>query len=492
MVLLHLLHALAPRHGWRLTVAHFNHHLRGRSSDADERLVRRTAKKLDLSFVSGHADVRSFSRTHHISLEMAARKARHDFLARTAERLGIPTVALAHHADDQLELFFLRLFRGSGGEGLSGMKWMAPSPARVRSSALRRLDGNRPSARLKVELQTCLVRPLLDVPKAVLEKFAQENEVPFREDASNDNLDIQRNRIRRELLPLIRRKYQPALDRTVLRSMDIAGAEAEFIGECAAEWLARKRPAFSTDAAKLLARQPARGDARPTSHDISKTLQRTRFADLPVPVQRRCIQLQLLHHGIATDYELMERLRLRPGRPIAVSPQSTIMLSGNGLLRFKTTKLVGSSAFRRTTTKDRLTRAAPEGSPRREAELRTTQGRIVFGGLEIRWKIEAWDGSIPRKVRGGCEFFDADAVGSELILRHWQPGDRFQPIGMSRGVKLQDLFTNQRIPRMQRHQLVVVTTVKGELVWVEELRISERFKLFKRTNRRLQWRWKRL
>jgi tRNA(Ile)-lysidine synthase len=128
MVLLHALQRLLSRHCWRLTVAHFNHQLRGRSSDADEKLVRQTAAALKLPFVAGRADVGGFARKSKLSIEMAARKLRHDFFARTARERKIHIIALAHHADDQVELFFLRLLRGAGGEGLAGMKWRAPSP----------------------------------------------------------------------------------------------------------------------------------------------------------------------------------------------------------------------------------------------------------------------------------------------------------------------------------------------------------------------------
>jgi tRNA(Ile)-lysidine synthase len=164
MVLLHLLHGLAAKQGWQLTVAHFNHQLRGRQSDADERLVRLAAKRLGLRLVRGGADVRQHARTHKLSLEMAGRELRHKFLARTARRLRIPAVALAHQADDQVELFFLRLLRGAGGEGLQGMKGRSRSPA----------DG-------EIEL----VRPLLDLTKADLQAHARREGIPFREDASN-------------------------------------------------------------------------------------------------------------------------------------------------------------------------------------------------------------------------------------------------------------------------------------------------------------------
>jgi tRNA(Ile)-lysidine synthase len=102
IVMLNLLHRLSTTHRWKLTVAHFNHQLRGAASDADEQLARKTARKLRLPFVAGCGDVQEFARKSGLSVEMAARKLRHDFLAATAAKLGIPTVALAHHADDHV------------------------------------------------------------------------------------------------------------------------------------------------------------------------------------------------------------------------------------------------------------------------------------------------------------------------------------------------------------------------------------------------------
>src|SRR6185436_7059327 len=118
-------------------------------------------------------------------------------------------------------------------------------------------------------------------------------------------------------------------------------------------------------------------------------------------------------------------------------------------------------------------------------------GKARFGGIEIRWGIISARDTVKRAptFAAGVEYFDAEKVGSAVLLRHWRPGDRFQPIGLSAPTKVQDLFTNARIPRPARHQLVVATTATGELFWVEGLRIAERFKLDKRTLRRLKWQW---
>ena len=220
MTLLQILHALSTRHCWKLAVAHFNHQLRGRSSDADEKLVRQTAVALKLPLVVDRANVRKFAESSKLSIEMAARKLRHEFFVRAACERNISVVALAHHADDQVELFFLRALRGAGGEGLAGMKWRSPSP---------------------VNGKITLIRPLLGTTKFELRGFARENQIRFREDATNAQLDLPRNRVRHELLPLLRRRYQPALTRTILRVMEIVGAEAEVVGERARLWLKNNR-----------------------------------------------------------------------------------------------------------------------------------------------------------------------------------------------------------------------------------------------------------
>jgi len=420
MVLLQVLDSLSARHQWRLTIAHFNHHLRGEQSDADERFVQDMAGKLGLPFIHGGANAAAFARREKLSVEMAARQLRHGFLASTARRSKIRTVALAHHADDQIELFFLRLLRGSSGEGLAGMKWTGPSATDTRVQ---------------------LIRPLLDQPKAALRTFAEHRGIAFREDVTNAGGDFLRNRIRNKLLPLLAQKYQPALARTVLRTMDVVGAEADFVREAAEALLRRKRPA--------------------------------NFDRLHLAVQRRLIQVQLLKAGIAPDFDLIEQLRRMGERPISLGPELAICRDRAGRIVQRRTTQVGFQ-----TAEVNL-------------ELDGSHGKALFGGVQIEWQIvfssHATTGA--PKFATGVEYFDADKVGSTVQVRHWRPGDRFRPIGLGAQVKLQDFFTNEKIPRLVRHQLVVAATASGEVFWVEGLRIAERFKLDKQTVRRLKWRW---
>jgi tRNA(Ile)-lysidine synthase len=417
MVLLHVLHALAKKHRWKITVAHLNHQLRGRSSDADERLVARAAKAFRVPVVRARVDVRKLARAGKLSIEMAARKARHEFLAQTAARLKISHIAMAHHADDQVELFFLRLFRGAGSEGLAGMKWSGASPANANIQ---------------------LVRPLLEQSKDALRDYATAERIQFREDASNEWLDIQRNLIRRELLPLLRRKYQPVLRRTILRLMEILKAETELLTLVTEEWLAHggKSGCFTG----------------------------TDFRNLPVAMQRRCIQLQLLRQGVPADFALIERLRISPGLPFTIVPQVTVVCAADGKLRFQESPI------------------AKANLEQVEIKLAGETGDILFAGKKISWRVSSRKAFRRPRISAGQESFDADKVGSAIVLRHWRAGDRFQPIGMAKAVKLQDLFVNQKIPRARRHDLIVATTARNEEFWVEELRISEHFNHFSYTH----------
>jgi tRNA(Ile)-lysidine synthase len=420
MVLLEVLVRLAPKYRWKLRIAHFNHRLRGRASDADERLVRLTAKRLRLPFATERSDVRRLARQQNVSVEMAAREARHAFLARAAFKHGIKTIALAHHADDQVELFFLRLLRGAGSRGLAGMNWSGPSHA---------------DKRLK------LVRPLLDCSKADLSAFAREAHVRFREDTSNASLDILRNRIRCELLPMLKRRYTPGLSKVVLRQMMILRDEADLIEELANHWRRAKSPAFAT-----LARA----------------------------WQRRVLQDELMGVGIAPDFELVERLRTTPDRNITFKPGTVLRRDGSG--RVQRTVL----------------QAVAYNDDRRDVIFGGRRGQGTFAGLKWKWEASNGPGLRWPRFAKGCEWFDADKIGVNAVLRHWRTGDRFQPSGFEASAKLQDLFVNQKIPRERRHQLVVAATASGEIWWVEGLRIGEKFKLTPATRRRLKWGWQRV
>lgn len=427
MVLLRLLHALAPEFHWQLSVAHFNHGLRGRASAADQRLVQKIARRLRLPCDVGAANVRQAASAAGVSLEMAARQARHTFLVECARRRRARVVALAHHADDQVELFLMRLLRGAGGAGLAGMKPRSPSP---------------------VDRTIRLVRPLLPLTKADLLACAQAMRWPFREDASNALAEFERNWVRHELLPRMRRR-QPAVDQSILRSMEIVGAEADFVSRAAEACLAGL--AFPADATV-----PA-------------------FAQLHPAVQRRVLQQELRSLGVEPTWTVVESLRERAGQRVNVGPQLGVMRGTDGKVSI---------------LKDVLLEFEPQAQVIC-LNSGVTHGCQQLGKVRVEWRLRrcAQRGvSIRQPAR---EVFDAERVGARMVLRHWRPGDRYQPMGMPQAVKLQDWFTNRKIPAARRRQLVLAESECGEVFWVEGERISEACKVTAATRKVVEIRWKR-
>lgn len=422
MALAHLLASMAPRFGWRVIAAHFNHQLRGAQSDADEALVRQTAANLGIEFLAGRGDVQAVALREKLSTEMAARRLRYAFFSQCAAAHDSRFVTLAHHLDDQVELFFLRLFRGAGAAGLGGMKPSAPLPS---NPAIR------------------AVRPLLGERKAALAAFVRERGIAYSEDATNQSPDILRNRIRHELIPLLLGNYQPGLFEVIPRIMDICGAEAGAIEALACQWM---------------------------EHPGGQS-----FSDLPAALQREGLRAGLIAAGLEPEFERVEWLRHHEERPASVAPGRSVLRDAQGRLRVEDDPGQGAPAWD-------LARA-------QECDL-SRAGGCGFAGLEFQWEIAdiQWGESPPQP---GCEQFDADQVGRRALLRHWRPGDRFQPIGLEAPVKLQDLFVNLKVPREERHRRVVAVAESGGIFWVEGLRIGERFKLDKTTRTRLKWHWRR-
>lgn len=273
-LLLCVLKVLGRTRGWRLEAAHLDHGLRGESAKADARFVSGLAEALGVGFHDTTVKVRAQAKQLAASVEMAGRDARHRFLSRTGRRLGAHHVVLGHHADDQLELFFLRLLRGTGGDGVGGMQEFSPSPVR---------NG------------VPLWRPFLGFGRDQLESAAAGSGIPFREDLSNQDVSIPRNRIRKELIPVLKQLAGNTLGARINRFMSIAREEALVVRARALDWL------------EAGGREP-------------------RFEELPIAIQRWVIRIQAEAAGVRTTFEAVEGLRREAGVRYQVS-------GGKGLVR---------------------------------------------------------------------------------------------------------------------------------------------------------------
>jgi tRNA(Ile)-lysidine synthase len=278
--------------------AHLNHRIRGAEADADEAFCRALCDRLAVDFVATSEDVPAAAARDRVSLEVAARRVRHRFFEQVLGSRGADVVATAHTEDDQAETVLLRIVRGAGNRGLSGIR-----PRRDH-----------------------LVRPLLAVTRQELRDRLAARGQEWREDASNADLANPRNRVRRELLPYLAERFNPAVTHALARLADVAGGEEAWLDEVVAG---------------------ISGDSIDAT-DGQVRLDVTRFADLPGGLARRLARRALETANPARSYAVRDVDRLLAvvrGRPAAAE------ISGLRVERF------GESAV--------LIKKAPTERPRR-------------------------------------------------------------------------------------------------------------------------------
>jgi tRNA(Ile)-lysidine synthase len=202
-VLLDLFSRLKHKYNLRLSVAHFNHQLRGKESEEDEEFVRRLAKSHGCELAIDKADTAAYAKKQKTSIQEAARELRYRFLASLLKENGTCKITTAHNANDNAETLLLNLCRGSGIRGLSGIPLYRP-------------DLN-------------LIRPLLFATRREIEAYAKLNRLGYRTDSSNRKLHYKRNFIRRKILPLLQKSLNPDIIETLNRTSDIFNRVEDFV-----------------------------------------------------------------------------------------------------------------------------------------------------------------------------------------------------------------------------------------------------------------------
>lgn len=412
VALLHLLHHLRPRLSFALTVAHLHHGLRGVAADGDAEFVQLLAWRLGVPCVLERVDIPALARARGVSVEMAGREARYDFFARAAASVGADRVATAHHADDQVETLLLRLLRGTSLQGLGGL-----APCTVRKGLT-------------------LIRPLLDLRHAELVAFLNRHRLRWREDASNNDTSLLRNRVRHELLPFLEERFQSTVRASLLRTAAILRDEQAWLAELVL---------------------PLARSARTPAGDLRVAVVRR----LPVAARRRILIAWLMERGVdpaRVDFHLLERVDAW-----LAQASGTLSLSGHQALQRLKSRLV-------------IVPAAAPSTPARSLTL-TVPGR----SHDAEWgvSVEAKVGRGFRRVHPGrpgpgtfsAEISEAKRAGSELTVRTRRPGDRLAPLGHAGSAKLQDILVDLKVPRAWRDRIPVVEC-RGEIVWVPGYRLA--------------------
>ncbi len=408
MAMLHLLAACRQELAVSLTVAYIDHGLRpDREVEEEKRLVAQQAALLGLATHFGKAAVREHARRHKLSTEDAARRLRYAILQEIAAQEGAAGIAVAHTADDQAEEVVLRLIRGTGRKGLSGML---------------------------LQRDNLIIRPLLLTPKKKLLSYLRDRGIPFAEDSTNTDQKYLRNRIRHHLLPLLETDYNPNIRQVLRNTASILKEEEEYLDALAT--------AFFQDCLV--------NDGRQKTRLTTSLLTRQHPA-----IQRRILEKMLCSLSVDPSFPAIENIRRLARGHVQGSelhlPRGLRVSREEDLLLFDFPR--GRTAWRgSTTTKGN---AADQGTAwcyqiRQAGTLTINEiGRVLT--------LTVTEMPAPATLRTERDdFLDLASVSFPLTCRSLEPGDRFQPLGAPGSKKVADYLRDRKISRKKRRRIPVL------------------------------------
>ncbi len=436
--LLHILWQLRGELDIRLHVAHLNHRLRGTESEADADYVADMAQRLDIPATIESRDVKSYQAQHSSSLEEAAREVRYEFLTQVAGAVGAERVAVGHTVDDHLETILMHLIRGSGTRGLRGLlplnRWQSAGASLT------------------------VIRPLLAFSREETADYCRHHWLNSRLDTSNLSALPMRNRIRHQLLPQLQ-EYNPRIAEALLRTAHIAAEDLAFIdaevSRLRGKVVRRQADTVIFDKKSLLALPSA----------LKRYLLRAAMEELLGNLQ----DIEARHIE-----ELLDTIDKPAGKRISLPDGLTFTVEYDRYI-------LGSDAAT----------LAPFPVLESESGLKIP-GKTSIPGWDIEATVENYSGlEEEREVEDGfTAFFDFALTGDRLTVRRRQPGDRFQPLGMSQPKKLNVFMIDARIPQAWRRRVPVVVS-PAQIIWVIGWRIDERVKVSQDTQKVLRLEFKR-
>ena len=410
LVLLHILITLRDELGIAPHVATFDHGLRGAAGAADVMFVREVGAAWGVPVTAGAADVPALARTWKLGLEAAARRARYTFLAEVAGRAGATRVATGHNRDDQAETLLLHVIRGAGLAGLRGMLPATPWA-----------DLGLPA----MHAPLILVRPLLDVPRTAIERYAAGLGVVPRQDITNLDTTLIRNRLRYQLMPML-----------------------EAINPAVGEALARLASTARDDHDALRATIPP-----PVSADGGVVIAREAFMALHPAQARLLIRLavRMLSPEVALSYE-----RTEAARQFFADASGGSLELGAGLRM----TVSGTDAFIHDPA--RFPAFAPWLPPGTRLSL---SGAGEYALPESGWRLDATPAEGPPGAAEALDVVLALPEGASLTLRTPCPGDQFRPRGMGgRSRKLSDVLNAMRVRPSWRDRVPLIC-VGDSVAW---------------------------
>ena len=399
--------------GFRYGIAHVNFQLRGAESDEDEAFVKALAERHRVPFHTTRLPAKQQAQEKGISTQMAARHLRYAWFEQLAEEYGYAGIATAHHQDDVLETILINLVRGTGLTGLRGI------PIR----------------------QGRIIRPLWFADRETVGDYAREKELVWREDSSNASDKYRRNRLRHQVIPILK-EMNPNLLQTLQTTVARLQSADELVdGEMRRSWeeMAENRPEGVFLSIQQLLNQ------REWAFRLSEWLKPYGFQYVQMDPLAEAVR----GDGFGQKFQSATHQVLRDRDYLVISELQSVTNQHIELIEIPSGEVAVSDHF--------------------------------YLRFEIRESLDGFQ--IPSNHEIAC--LDADRIFWPLTIRHWQTGDRFQPLGMKGKQSVGNFLTNQKVSLTDRRSAWVV--VAGDaIVWLIGYRPDDRFRITDQTRKILK------
>jgi len=409
-----------------IAAVHVNHNLRGKNSDEDEIFCKEVSEEFHIKFISKKVDVKNFAKEKKISIEEAARELRYKIFDETLNEISFNKIITAHNESDNAETVILNLTKGAGLKGISGI----------------------PIKRGKI------IRPFLCLTKQEISDYLKQNEIEFRTDESNLNEDFERNYIRGKIIPALK-KINPSLEDAILRSSEILKGANEFVNQNLKE-IENKILICNFNSIEINLEE-----FQKLSDFICGEIIKFKFEEI-FKVEFTFKDFQKIKSLAKKQTGTKENIRQKIS---AYKERNYILIINDEEINFNPVEI----------------NLPVENN---SAEINFKQGKLVIKISDSSEKniLENFKKNKFQEENNFYEIISADELKEKLILRLWQNGDKFIPLGMKGVKKISDFLAENKIPNhLKKNQLILLN--EDEIIWVPGLRISERYKITEKTKR---------
>lgn len=418
--LLSVLKELQREYALRLTAVHVNHGLRGEESDRDQCFVEELCRLWEVTLKVFQADIAELSRKHGTTLEEAGREVRYSFFNQVLEETKANSIAVAHNREDQAETVMLNLLRGTGLDGLCGMRFV----------------------------QGKVIRPLLNVSRAQIVQYLSDRSISFRTDSSNLSNDYTRNKVRNVLFPAIQDLFGIHPVNPILKLSKLLQEDRDYLDEAAEKAFLS---ALITD-----------------SNDVELSIEKLKT--FPPALSKRIIR---------RGWEKIKGSRKNLEQ---VHVEQIMNLCNNGHTGKKIQLPEGVAArvsYDRLILSKQREKVQNPFSYKVEREGKTLVQEVKgLLSAEILPGPEAFERyGPPDKIKENSllQLFDLDRLEGEITVRSRKDGDRIRPHGLGGEKKLKDFFIDQKVPQETRSRIPLLTR-DNRVVWIVGMRTSDDFR----------------